>query len=114
MGPYRTDRPPGTAQAEMNEAIGGAQNGHRYDQSFEEGNDRCHDDAVHAPPARDMPMNNLSHVPRSRIAFCATIRRPAGHPRPEYAGLKSTSPLLGPTVFARDEATPDQPRDRDS
>jgi hypothetical protein len=39
----------------MNEAIGGAQNGHRYDQSFKEGNDRCHGDAIHAPRPETLP-----------------------------------------------------------
>jgi hypothetical protein len=40
--PYRTERPPDTAYAEMNEAVGGVQNGHGYDQSFEDGNECCH------------------------------------------------------------------------
>jgi hypothetical protein len=40
--PYRTDRPSNTAYAEMNEAVGGVQNGHGDDQSFEDGNECCH------------------------------------------------------------------------
>jgi len=80
MRPYRTDRPPNTVYAEMNEAIGRVQNGHRYDQSFEECNERCHDDTVHAPPLPGAsPTHNLSHLARSRMAFCATIRRRSRH-----------------------------------
>jgi hypothetical protein len=40
--PDRTDRPPNTVYAEMNEAIGGVKKDHRFDQSPKEGNERCH------------------------------------------------------------------------
>jgi hypothetical protein len=60
----------------MNEAIGGAQNGHRYDQSFEEGNERCHDDTIHAPRPRHRPRTVYHMSQKSPIALCATIRRP--------------------------------------
>jgi hypothetical protein len=56
MWSNRTDSPPNTVYAEMNEAIGGVQNGHRYDQSCDEGSERCHDEAVHPPGPTHRPI----------------------------------------------------------
>ena len=61
----------------MNEAIGGAQNGHRYDQSFEEGNERCHDDAVHAPRPRHRPRQVYHMSQEAELLFV----QPFGHQR---------------------------------
>jgi hypothetical protein len=51
-------RPPNTAYAEMNEAVGGVQNGHGFDESFEESNERCHGTCSQAQNARPTRRSN--------------------------------------------------------
>jgi hypothetical protein len=55
---YRTDHPPNTVNGETREAVGAVHDGPRYDQSFEEGNERCHGAVVH-PPAQRIAQSKL-------------------------------------------------------
>jgi hypothetical protein len=74
MRPYRMYRAPDTAYAEMNEAVGGVQNRHGYDQSFEEGNERCHgtcSQAKNATQPRRLKSNTTP--PLARASRCLAV-----------------------------------------